>query len=323
MKLGAGTTSLIAGGAGFLGSNLTERLLRLGGNVVVVDDCSTGSWTNLRPLTEEFPMQLSCINHDVRAPLFAALDQEGVATRIDVVCNLASPASPPAYMARPIETLQTGSIGTQNLLDLAVTHSARFLQASTSEIYGDPSVHPQPESYWGNVNSIGPRSCYDEAKRYGEALCAAFERERGLDLRLVRIFNTYGPRMQADDGRVVTNFIMQALAGEPLTIYGDGSQTRSFCYVDDLIEGFVRLLSSEHRGPMNLGSTDEFTMLELASVVRDLIDPNVTIEYRPLPIDDPRQRKPDISRATELLAWTPKISLAEGVSRTIEFFTAK
>jgi dTDP-glucose 4,6-dehydratase len=239
---------------------------------------------------------------------------------VNAVCNFASPASPPAYLARPIETLEIGSIGTQNLIKVALHFGARFLQASTSEIYGDPTVHPQPEGYWGNVNSIGPRAVYDEAKRYGEAICTAYERTHGLELRLLRIFNTYGPRMQADDGRVVTNFINQALRGESITVYGDGNQTRSFCYVDDLVRGIEALLWSDHKGPMNLGNPGEFTMRKLADIVLSCTGSKSRIDFRDLPEDDPKQRQPDISLARSVLGWEPKVFLEEGIARTVKWF---
>jgi dTDP-glucose 4,6-dehydratase len=303
---------LLAGGAGFLGSNLTRSLLSLGQRVICVDDFSTGRSENIRELTGRDDFMF--IEHDVCEPL--TIEQPLVA-----VCNFASPASPPEYLRRPIDTLRVGSIGTERLIELALAKGARFLMASTSEIYGDPTVHPQPETYWGNVNPIGPRSVYDEAKRYAEALCCAYERAHGLDLRLLRIFNTYGPLMRADDGRVVTNFVNSALRGEPLTIYGDGQQTRSFCYVDDLVDGIVALLDSDHRGPMNLGNPDEFTMAELADLVIELTGSASTIERHPLPEDDPKQRQPDITLARSVLGWAPKVKLREGLSRTIEYFT--
>lgn len=312
--------TVVAGGAGFLGSHLCERLLNDGHRVLAIDDVSTGRWTNVSHLQTKFGEAFATANHDIRVDPTGAVATATSGDPIEAVVNMASPASPPAYLARPIDTLEVGSIGTQNLVKIALAHHARFLQASTSEIYGDPSVHPQPESYWGNVNPIGPRSVYDEAKRYGEALCAAYERHHGLNLRLLRIFNTYGPRMQADDGRVVTNFVNQALAGEPLTIYGDGSQTRSFCYVDDLIAGINGLLWSEHRGPMNIGSPNEFTMLELAEVVLNATGSSSDIVWRDLPEDDPKQRQPDITLARAVLGWEPKVPLAEGIDHTVAYF---
>ena len=237
-----------------------------------------------------------------------------------MVLNLASPASPPEYLRRPIDTLDVGSIGTRRLLDLSVEHRARFFLASTSEVYGDPLVHPQPESYWGNVNPIGERSVYDEAKRFAEALTMAYHRHHGLDVRIARIFNTYGPRMQADDGRVVTNFVNQALGGDPITIYGDGSQTRSFCYVDDEVGGLLAVLNGPLTGPVNVGNPDEFTMFEFAELVIDLTGSSSTVEFHELPSDDPKCRQPDIHLASEMLGWQPTISIREGLERTIEWF---
>jgi dTDP-glucose 4,6-dehydratase len=317
-----GSWILVAGGAGFLGSNFTRLLLDEGCNVVCVDDVSTGRWENLADLGPMYGDRLLEIEHDIRLPLGPVAERLGT-TAITAVCNLASPASPPAYLARPIDTLEIGSVGTQNLLDFAVSHGSRFLQASTSEIYGDPLEHPQSESYWGNVNPTGPRSVYDEAKRFGEALCFAYERARGLDLRLMRIFNTYGPRMQVDDGRVVTNFINQALSGEPLTIYGSGDQTRSFCYVDDLVRGFWALLRSDYRGPVNLGNPNEFTMGELASLVLQLTGSTSEIRYTELPEDDPKQRQPNIGIAKSVLGWQPTVELRAGLARTIDWFTSQ
>jgi nucleoside-diphosphate-sugar epimerase len=310
---------VIAGGAGFLGCHLARGLLGLGRKVICIDDVSTGRWENLDGLPGDRVLRLE---HDVRTissdTIRQTLPQSAI---VSAVCNFASPASPPAYLLRPVDTLEIGSIGTQNLIKFALDHNARFLQASTSEIYGDPLEHPQTEQYWGNVNSIGPRSCYDEAKRYGEAICAAYERSRGLDLRMARIFNTYGPRMQADDGRVITNFIHQALTGEPITLYGTGTQTRSFCFVDDLIEGLILLLGSDVRGPVNLGNPVEFTMLELAQKIIEQTRSTSPAVFRELPIDDPTQRKPDIGKAQEHLGWAPKTALDEGLARTIEWFT--
>jgi nucleoside-diphosphate-sugar epimerase len=311
----------VAGGAGFLGSHLSASLRSRGLGVVVVDDVSTGRWHNLEALGTSKD-SVVCIEQDIRVDVRPAILSAIGSGSVVGVCNLASPASPPEYLRRPIETLEIGSVGTQNLVKLALEHGARFLQASTSEVYGDPDVHPQPETYHGSVNPIGPRAVYDEAKRFGEALCTSYEREHGLDLRLMRIFNTYGPRMQPDDGRVITNFIGQALRGEPLTIYGAGTQTRSFCYVDDLIEGMVALLWSDHRGPMNLGNPNEFTMLELASLVIELTGSRSPLVFEPLPADDPKQRRPDITRAQTLLGWNPKVSLRDGLLRTIEYLAA-
>jgi dTDP-glucose 4,6-dehydratase len=310
---------LVAGGAGFLGSHLTRQLLRRGDTVVIADDFSTGTQINVADLRAEFGDGdvLDVIDIDVCNPL---VDHPSFARQFDRVCNAASPASPPAYARRAIETLRVGSLGTENLVRLALRDNARFLQFSTSEVYGDPQVHPQPESYWGHVNPIGPRSMYDEAKRYGEALTVAFERDYGLDLRLLRIFNTYGPGMRADDGRVVTNFISQALRGDNLTIYGTGEQTRSFCYVDDEVAGIIALLDSTHRGPMNIGNPGEFTMNELARLVLELTGSSSKVTYHELPGDDPTERKPDISLAKRVLGWEPTVALREGLLRTIEWF---
>jgi dTDP-glucose 4,6-dehydratase len=253
------------------------------------------------------------VDHDVTEHI-------SVPGEVDAVLHFASPASPPAYLALPVETLMVGSRGTHNTLGLARAKGARFMVSSTSEVYGAPGVHPQPESYWGNVNPIGPRSVYDEAKRFTEALTMAYHRTHGLDVRIARIFNTYGPRMQHDDGRVVTNFIVQALKGEPLTVYGDGSQTRSFCFVDDEVRGFLALLDGDHTGPINIGNDDEFTMLELAEVVLEVTGSSSPVEHRPLPVDDPKQRRPDLTLARGLLGWEPTVALREGVTRTAEYF---
>ena len=311
---------LVAGGAGFLGSHLTDALLDRGDEVIVVDSFVTGSLENVAHLARRDGFAL--VDHDVTLPIDALIDalDEGP---IDAVMNLASPASPKDYLDMPIETLDVGSIGTRNLLELARRHDARFFMASTSEVYGDPLVHPQPESYWGHVNPIGERSVYDEAKRFSEALTAAYRRTHGLETRLVRIFNTYGPRMQVDDGRVVSNFIVQALRGEPLTIYGDGSQTRSFCFVSDEIRGFLALLDSDEPGPVNIGNPIEFTMLQLADLVSELTGSSARIEHRPLPSDDPRQRQPDISMANERLGWAPVVELREGLELTIPYFASQ
>ena len=271
---------------------------------------------NLHDLTSS--ARFSFVHADVcDSAIVASLSSLGP---FDVVCNLASPASPPAYMANPLATLRAGAYGTDHLARLAIDHGARFLHASTSEVYGDPEVHPQPESYWGHVNPIGPRSMYDESKRYAEALCVALQRVEGLNLRLVRIFNTYGPGMQPDDGRVVTNFINQALRGEALTIYGDGLQTRSFLYVDDLIRGFLALIDSDHGGPVNLGNPDELTMLELADLIVGLTGARVDRGFHGKPGDDPAQRRPDITTAATVLGWAPTISVHDGLQRTIAWF---
>jgi dTDP-glucose 4,6-dehydratase len=302
---------VVAGGAGFLGSHLVDRLLERGDNVVAVDNLCTGRRSNIAHLAEH--PRFAFVEHDVTQPL-------SIDGAVDVVMNLASPASPKDYFALPIETLMVGSIGTQQLLDVAEAKQARFFLASTSEVYGDPHVHPQVESYWGNVNPIGVRSVYDEAKRYAEAVTMAYHRERNGDVRIVRIFNTYGPRMKADDGRVVSNFLVQALHGRPITIYGDGSQTRSFCYVADEVAGFLALLDADVTGPVNIGNPNEFTMIELAELVLEVTGSSSPIVYEPLPSDDPKQRQPDITLAREVLGWEPTVMLAEGLRHTAEWF---
>ncbi|RVG39448.1 SDR family oxidoreductase [Sinorhizobium meliloti] len=302
---------LVTGGAGFLGSHLCELLLGAGHEVICLDNFSTGLRRNIAPLTRFDTFRV--VAHDVVEPI----DLE-----VDEIYNLACPASPPHYQADPIQTTKTCVIGSLNLLDLAARRGARIFQASTSEIYGDPHVHPQVESYWGNVNPFGPRSCYDEGKRCAETLFFDFHKSHGVAIKIVRIFNTYGPRMRPDDGRVVSNFIVQALKGEDITIYGDGSQTRSFCFVDDLIDGFICLMASPPSltGPVNLGNPAEFTIGELAEEVIRLTGSRSKIVRRPLPVDDPRQRRPDISLATEELGWRPKVNLAEGLAHTIRYF---
>ena len=302
---------VVAGGAGFLGTHLCLALLARGDEVVAVDNLVTGSTANVDDLSVH--ERFSFLKQDVIDPF--VVDGE-----VDLVMNLASPASPPDYLGLPVETLDVGSLGTRRLLELAAAKRARFFQASTSEVYGDPHVHPQTESYWGNVNPIGPRSVYDEAKRFGEALTMAYHRARDLDVRIVRIFNTYGPRMRPQDGRVVSNFLIQALQGEPITIYGDGNQTRSFCYVDDEVRGLLALADSDYVGPVNIGNPGEFTMLELAKVVLDVTASTSDIVYQPRPEDDPMQRKPDISLARRVLGWEPQIQLADGLARTAEWF---
>jgi nucleoside-diphosphate-sugar epimerase len=302
---------VVAGGSGFLGSHVCEALLNRGDEVVCLDNFITGDKRNVAQFATQEGFTL--IEHDVVEPI--AVDGS-----VDAVMNLASPASPKDYLAMPIETLDVGSIGTRQLLDLARRHDARFFMASTSEVYGDPLVHPQPEAYWGHVNPIGERSVYDEAKRFSEALTMAYRRVYDTDTRIVRIFNTYGPRMQVDDGRVVSNFIVQALRGDPLTIYGDGSQTRSFCYVADEVRGFLALLDSDEPGPINIGNPVEFTMLELADLVIELTGSQAGISHRPLPNDDPQQRQPDISMARERLGWEPEVALREGLGLTIPYF---
>jgi dTDP-glucose 4,6-dehydratase len=305
---------LITGVAGFLGSHLADRLLAAGYDVVGMDNFITGSPDNIAHLTGN--PHFAFYRHDVTNFIY-------VAGPLDGVFHFASPASPRDYLELPIQTLKVGSLGTHKALGLALAKKARFLQASTSEVYGDPLVHPQPESYWGNVNPVGPRGVYDEAKRFAEALVMAYHRFHGVDTRIVRIFNTYGPRMRARDGRVVSNFVVQALAGEPLTIYGDGGQTRSFCYVDDLIEGIVRLFERGTPEPTNIGNPVEFTVLQLAEQVLQLTGSRSPIVREPLPEDDPKVRKPDITRARALLDWEAKVPLAEGLARTIAYFRAR
>jgi dTDP-glucose 4,6-dehydratase len=302
---------VITGAAGFLGSHLTDRFLAEGHEVVGVDNLITGDAVNLAHLEAEKRFTFS--RHDVSRGL-------SVDGPLDGVLHLASPASPIDYLEHPIATLDVGSLGTRNALELARANRARFFMASTSEVYGDPLEHPQRETYWGNVNPVGPRSVYDEAKRFSEALTMAYHREHGLDTRIVRIFNTYGPRMRARDGRVVSNFIVQALAGEPLTIYGQGSQSRSFCYVSDEVDGIYRLFMHGDAQPTNIGNPDEFTVRELASLVLELTGSTSKLVFRPLPTDDPKVRRPDITRARERLGWVPRVPLREGLKRTIDWF---
>ncbi len=304
----------VLGGAGFLGSHLCDRLVARGDEVVCVDDFSTGRRANVAHLLGNPAFTL------VEADVSTSVPVDG---SLDAVCHLASPASPPDYLARPLATLAVGSEGTRLALELAERNHARFLLASTSEVYGDPAVHPQPESYWGNVNPVGPRSVYDEAKRFSEALTFAHHRSRGTDVGVVRIFNTYGPRLRTDDGRVVSNFLAQALRGDPLTVYGDGSQTRSLCYVDDEVGGLVAMLDASVTGPVNLGNPDEYTVLELARTVIELTGSTSTIVHRPLPTDDPARRRPDISLARQLLGWEPTTPLAVGLARTAEALVAE
>ena len=301
---------LVTGGAGFLGSHLCDRLINEGHEILCLDNFFTGRRQNIVHLLQNPKFEL--IRHDVIDPFKVEVDQ---------IYNLACPASPPHYQYNPIKTTKTSVMGAINCLGLAKRVRARVFLASTSEVYGDPNVHPQAESYWGNVNPIGRRSCYDEGKRCAETLFFDYHRENGVDIRVVRIFNTYGPRMLADDGRVVSNFIVQALKGENLTVYGDGSQTRSFCYVDDLIDGFVRLMDQEKTvGPVNIGNPGEFTMLELAELVLKKIGGKSKVTNLPLPADDPKQRRPDISLAKEALGWEPRVPLEEGLDRTIAYF---
>lgn len=298
---------LVTGGAGFLGSHLCERLVREGNDVTCLDDFSTGSPQNIVDIEG-----LKLITQDVRSPVEGGYDQ---------IYNLACPASPVAYQRDPTGTMLTNVMGMVNVLVAGMALKTRILQASTSEVYGDPTVSPQRESYWGNVNPIGPRACYDEGKRAAETLCFDYERQYGIEVRVARIFNTYGPRMATDDGRVVSNFIVQALRGEPITIYGDGYQTRSFCYVDDLIEGLIRLMNYEQSiGPVNLGNPVEFTMLELAEMVTEVTGSLSPIVFEKLPEDDPKQRRPDISKARTTLDWRPRVELLEGLEKTTSYF---
>lgn len=303
--------AVLTGGGGFLGAHLVGALLTHGYDVVAVDDFSTGRRENLAEFASSSGFEL--LEHDVSTGL-------PVDGPVDAVLHFASAASPLAYLARPLETLAAGSEGTRHALELARRHGARFLLASTSEVYGDPAVHPQPESYWGNVNSVGPRSVYDEAKRFAEALTMAYHRTHGVDAKIVRIFNTYGPRMAPGDGRVVTNFLEQALTGESLTVYGDGEQTRSFCWVDDEVRGFLALLHSDWVGPMNLGNPEEFTVRELAEIVLDVTGSTAAIEFAPLPHDDPTRRCPDISLARRVLGWEPEVDLRTGIVRLAEWY---
>ncbi len=302
---------LITGAAGFLGSHLTDRFIRDGHHVVGLDNFITGNPDNIAHLMGNERYEF--IRHNISTYTY-------VAGPLDGVLHFASPASPVDYLEHPIATLKVGALGTHNALGLARAKNARFFLASTSEVYGDPLVHPQTEAYWGNVNPVGPRGCYDEAKRFAEAMTMAYHRYHGVDTRIVRIFNTYGPRMRPRDGRVVSNFIVQALTGEPLTIYGDGSQTRSFCYVSDEIEGIYRLFMLGDSEPTNVGNPNEFTVRQLAELVVELTGTASKIETRPLPTDDPKVRQPDISRARSLLGWEPTVSLRDGVQRTIEYF---
>ena len=305
---------VITGGAGFLGSHLCDALLARGDEVIAFDNLLTGRLANIAHLDGHD--RFTFVDHDVTQPFT-------VDGGVDSVLHFASPASPADYLANPLETLAVGSEGTRNALELATAKGARFLVASTSEVYGDPEVHPQPETYWGHVNPIGPRSCYDEAKRFAEAITFAYHRTRGTDVRVLRIFNTFGERMKADDGRVVSNFLVQALRGDPITIYGDGSQTRSFCYVSDEVAGILALLDGDVVGPVNIGNPGEFTMLELAELVLEVVGGPSTLVYEPLPQDDPKQRRPDITIAREQLGWEPVVPLREGLERTAAHFRAE
>jgi dTDP-glucose 4,6-dehydratase len=304
---------VITGGAGFVGSHLCDRCLAEGHEVVVVDNLVTGSLDNLA---------------HIDSPSFQFLQQD-ISNRVDVdgpvdfILHFASPASPVDYLELPIQTLKVGALGTHNALGLARAKGAGLLLASTSEIYGDPLIHPQTEDYWGNVNTIGPRSCYDEAKRFAEAIVMAYHRMHQIDTKIVRIFNTYGPRMRINDGRIVPNFLKQAILKEPLTVYGDGSQTRSFCYVTDLVDGIYKLMQSDEHLPVNIGNPVEFTILEFAEMVKRALDMDAPLEFKPLPQDDPRQRRPDITRARQILGWEPQINLEEGLAHTTEYFNNK
>ena len=308
-----GERVLVTGGAGFIGSHLCERLLATGAEVLCVDNYYTGRRQNIAALLDHPGFEV--LRHDVTFPLYAEVDR---------IFNLACPASPIHYQFDPVQTTKTSVMGAINMLGLAKRLKAPILQASTSEVYGDPSVHPQPEGYWGNVNPIGLRSCYDEGKRCAETLFFDYHRQHRVAVKVVRIFNTYGPRMHPQDGRVVSNFIVQALTGQPITLYGEGTQTRSFCYVDDLVDGLMRMMGSDAdvTGPINLGNPDEFTMRELADLVRELTGSRSPVVHKPLPADDPKQRQPDIAQARERLGWQPRVKLREGLGRTIAYFDA-
>jgi dTDP-glucose 4,6-dehydratase len=308
---GAKPRAVVSGGAGFIGSHLCEALLNSGMRVLTLDNFITGSPANLKHLegNPDFEFRRQNVNEHI--------DVDG---DVRYVLHFASPASPPQYDANPIHTLKVGTIGTMNMLGLAMAKNATFLLASTSEVYGDPLVHPQPETYWGNVNPIGPRGCYDEAKRCAEAFAMAYHRAHGVDTRIIRIFNTHGPRMQVSDGRAVPNFMAQALRGEPLTVYGDGTQTRSLCYVSDLVRGVLAVLEKGDELPTNLGNPHEVTMIELAETIIRISSSKSRIEHRDLPVDDPKQRRPDITRARTLLGWEPHVDLEDGLKRTLEYF---
>ncbi len=305
---------LVTGGAGFLGSHLCDRFIKEGYHVIAMDNLITGSLENIEHLFK-LP-NFEFYHHDVSKFVH-------VPGHLDYILHFASPASPIDYLKIPIQTLKVGSLGTHNLLGLAKAKGSRMLIASTSEVYGDPLVHPQTEDYWGNVNPVGPRGCYDEAKRFQEAMTMAYHMHHGLETRIVRIFNTYGPRMRLDDGRVLPAFLSQALRGEPLSIFGDGSQTRSFCYVDDLVEGIYRLLLSDYPMPVNIGNPSEITIKEFAEEICRLTGVELKVEYQPLPKDDPQKRQPDITKAKEILGWEPKVDRAEGLRRTLEYFKDK
>jgi len=303
---------LVTGGAGFIGSHLIDRLMKQGHDVICLDNFFTGHKRNIRHWIDNPYFEL--IRHDITEPIRLEVDQ---------IYHLACPASPIHYQYNPVKTIKTNVMGTLNMLGLAKRVKARFLLASTSEVYGDPDVHPQPEEYRGNVNCIGIRSCYDEGKRVAETLAFDYHRQNNVDIRIMRIFNTYGPRMFEHDGRVVSNFIVQALQGTPLTVYGDGSQTRSFCYVSDLVEGMMRLMNGEHIGPINIGNPGEYTILQLAETIQKMINPDAELAFKPLPQDDPRQRQPDITKAKNLLGWEPTIDLDQGLKMTIDDFRSR
>ena len=302
---------LVTGGAGFLGSHLVRKLLSLGHNVVCMDNLVTGNIENIAPLASDENFEF--IKHDVSNYIF-------IKGKIDYVLHFASPASPVDYLKHPIKTLKVGALGSHNCLGLALAHGAKFLLASTSEVYGDPLVNPQPESYWGNVNPVGPRGVYDEAKRFAEAITLAYHRTHGVDVKIVRIFNTYGERMRLHDGRVVPNFIDQALNDKPLTVFGDGKQTRSFCYVSDLVEGIVALMNSDQNEPINIGNPNELNVIDFAKKIIEFTGSKSEIVFEDLPLNDPKVRRPDITKAKELLGWEPKVSLDEGIKRTMEWF---
>ncbi|MDP2765859.1 MAG: SDR family oxidoreductase [Candidatus Methanoperedens sp.] len=302
--------TIVTGGAGFLGSHLCDLLLEKGHEVICIDNLVTGNTRNIEHIRSD---RFTYLKHDITKPIYFG-------DKIDYIFHLASPASPIDYLELPIQTLKVGALGTHNMLGLAKEKGARFLLASTSEVYGDPLVNPQSEEYWGNVNPIGPRGVYDEAKRYAEAITMAYHRYHGIDTRIVRIFNTYGPRMRLNDGRVVPNFIGQALRGEDITVYGDGSQTRSFCYVSDEVEGIFRLMMSDYTLPVNIGNPEEHTILEFAEIILRMIGSGSKIVFKELPVDDPKQRRPDIGKARKILNWEPKVSLQHGLKETIKYF---
>lgn len=308
--LAPNTRLLVTGGAGFIGSNLCRRLLATGYEVACLDDLSTGKYNNIKSLIKNPSFEF--FNHDLTKPFFP--------DRIDAIINLACPASPVHYQYNPIRTLKMGTLAMYNVLGMAARLNIPVLQASTSEIYGDPKVHPQTEDYWGNVNPIGPRACYDEGKRVAEALCISYHNYHDVDIRIARIFNTYGPYMDPEDGRVVSNFIVQALEGQKLTIYGDGTQTRSFCYVDDLVEGLISLLKSDYNFPVNLGNPSEITINDLVDEISKNLDLPLDVTYEKLPVDDPSKRKPDITKAAKILGWKPKTSLQKGLTPTVKWF---